>query len=154
GDGTPFTCSATLSKDGEFPVYSQLYNNHNGSLLSWLEFTNRANSDFNGLVSWIKPSSPANTRYPSGFAVSAECLGSAYASTNALLSFSNGYMSFSGGEMGYGFVDAVRLTTSGQLVNLSSNALWFASIRANGVFGGWAVNPATGRSATYSGVAF
>ena len=154
GDGTPFTCSATVSRDGEFPLYAQLYKGNNGSILSWLSFTNRPTTDFDGLLSWIKPASAPNTSYASGFAVNASCLGSAYDATNAMFTFNHAAISFSGGELGAGFTNAVRVEASGELANLAANPLVSVSVPATGLFYGWVMNPATGRFVAYRGAAF
>ena len=156
-DGTAFSQSAQLSREGLCPLYVPLYSGH-GLLLSWLAFTNQPNDDFHGLLSWLKPADLAGRVYPGGFAYQCLATGSAYrrpvASTNQVLNFTNAYLGFSGGNLVADFTNSVVLGLNNQLANLSSNPLTWSFSLATGTFKGSAIDPATGKALPFSGAVF
>jgi hypothetical protein len=94
GDGAPMSQKVSLSKDGLWPLYVQLYKttnvitnlttqlpvtntaNYRGSLLGWVLFTNQSPT---GMVHWIKTAEAAtNYFYPAGFTSAVDIIGSPY----------------------------------------------------------------------------
>jgi hypothetical protein len=151
GDGTAISVSSPLARDGRFPLYAQLYSSA-GSVLSWLRFTNRPWSDFDGPLHWSRPANPTSPSYPAGFAVASFCVGSVYNATNTpLLALTNVAMAFYGGSLGIGFQNQVTFLPSGSLTNYSTNKLSFSLTKSTGLFSGSVVNPATGASFNYNG---
>ncbi len=76
-DSAPFTASSYLSKNRQWPFYVSLYSG-GGSVIGWIMFTNLANADMTGDLTWIKPVTIA-TFYPGGFTNSLSVIGSAFA---------------------------------------------------------------------------
>jgi uncharacterized repeat protein (TIGR03803 family) len=65
-DGTAISQSSVVSKDGNWPLYINLYRG-NGSLWGWVNFTNQTLTTSSG-ISWISTGNPArNALYGSGF---------------------------------------------------------------------------------------
>jgi hypothetical protein len=156
-DGTAVSQSATLSQQGLWPLYIALYSGQ-GSLLSWLAFTNQPGNDFNGLLSWIKPANPAATYYPAGFTNQCLAIGSAYlkpaTSGSNVLNLTNAGVVFSGGNLAADFTNSVVFGPSSQITNLSSNPLTLTFSLSAGTFKGSVTDPATGNSLPFSGAVF
>ena len=74
-DGTKLSQSAPLSRSGLWPLYVPLYSGQ-GSIMSWLAFTNQPNDDVSGLVSWIKPSNLKARYFPGGYTNECQAIGS------------------------------------------------------------------------------
>jgi len=81
GDGTKITHTATVSAApiGAWPLYLSLYGGK-GSLLGYItfDFDPTLVDDFNGLVTWTKPPTPAAKYYPAGFEMETFAAGSIY----------------------------------------------------------------------------
>ena len=148
-DGTRCSQSAHVSKTGVWPLYAALYSGQ-GLVLSWLNFTNRANDDLHGTVHWINP--PGSTDYASsGFAYSLEATGSAYQQETTPLPGQNAHVSFRGGDLGPGFTNLVSLDT-GKFENQGQNPLTLKLSRNNGLFQGKVTDPTSGASYRFGGV--
>ena len=99
GDGTNVSQSTLLSKEGEWPLFFSPYAGK-GLVLGWVQFTNEAQTDFRGMVNWIKLPQPRAKYYPAGFVFTngTEVFGSVYTNkpgrpalnwTNGLLTLQN-----------------------------------------------------------------
>ena len=112
GDGSVFTRTTYVSKQGMWPIYLPLYHGK-GSLLSWLIMADRTGDDINGMASWIKPQLPAERYYPAGFTNETEIIGSTYkrpsGATNQVLDLIPTTVAFSGGELAEDFANSVAL---------------------------------------------
>jgi len=79
GDTTTISQTVPISKDGNVPVYMNLYAN-GGLLEGWINVTNRA---LTGILTWIRPSGvfqPAG--FPQGFVTTAQVTGAAFQQRN------------------------------------------------------------------------
>jgi len=97
-DGSKIAQTAPISKDGQWPLYATLYGGQ-GSVLSWLSFTNDDSRSVTGRVHWIKPAAPGAALYPGGFTNTIPAYGSGYtanAMTNLLGSQSEFCMAITG----------------------------------------------------------
>jgi hypothetical protein len=153
-DGTRVSWSAPVSKRGSWPLYMSLYAG-NGSVLSWLTFTNTAQSDVAGLLSWIKPANIMARYYPGGFAAEYGAVGSRYVTPPigaGILNLTNGTLTFVGGNLAADFTNSLDLSLSGRVTNLSSNRLALSFSLPTGLFNGSVVEPSSAKALTFKGV--
>jgi hypothetical protein len=153
-DGSRLTEAAPISKDGYWPFYDSLYGGK-GSILGWLNFTNTASDDLQGLVYWLRPAQPGSRLYPSGFTNETAAVGSNYrlpAPMSRVINLTNGLVEFSGGDLSSPFTNAVVLGPDNKLTNLSSNRLAVTLRLHTGRWRGTATDPATGQSFALQGI--
>jgi len=152
GDGTKVSQSALLSPDGQWPLYATLYS-RNGLMMSWMTFTNQAESDLNGALSWIKQPYARSRNYPAGFTKDYEAVGSAYVAplgTNQVLNFENSRMDFIGGNLASNLTTA--LVAGPKNSQASGEGLTMKFSLSSGAFSGKTLDPATSRSLSFRGV--
>jgi hypothetical protein len=156
-DGTKFSQSAPLSPGGLWGLYAPLYAGQ-GSVLSWLAFTNRPTDDLNGALSWFKPANSRARYYPGGFTNDCQAVGSAYlrplVARTPMLNLANATLSFTGGDLTASIINLLAETSSGQLGNISANRLSLSFSPATGAFRGSVTDPASGSSMPFSGAVF
>ncbi len=157
-DNTPIAQKVPLSQNGHWPFFQTLYAK-GGSMLGWINFTNRMEDDLRGDLSWLKPLFIKSPFYTNGFPYRATATGSRYQpSTGPLdpvLDFTDATLGFTGGNLIEAFTNRVLLTNATKLLNLSSNSLTFTLTKANGSFSGSVTHPNvpnSGRKAAYKGV--
>jgi hypothetical protein len=73
---------------------------------------------------------------------------------NHVLNLTTASVAFCGGNLAPNFTNSVSLGLSSRVTNLSSNRLTLSFSTATGTFRGQATDPATGRSAAFSGAVF
>ena len=156
-DGTKVTQSVPLSRNGSWPLYVSLYSGK-GSVVSWLAFTNQANDDLNGSLSWIKPASVKSGYYPAGFTHECNAFGSVYIppanATQHILNLTAASVTFCGGNLAPDFTNSVALGLSSRVTNLSSNKFTLSFSSSTGTFRGKATDPSTGKWLSFSGAVF
>lgn len=102
GDGSKFTQTSDLTKNGQIPVYASLYKKA-GSLIGWLTVTE---ADANGTLSWIKPGT-------NGFEADIQAIGSAFNATNSpLLTLSNAVIEIGGDGLADSLLVPVTLSNN------------------------------------------
>jgi hypothetical protein len=128
-----------LSKNGHWPLYVSLYGGK-GALLGWATFADGPTTDFDGVMSWIKPVLSTTKYYPDGFTSEAALLGSRYAppvgATNRVLGQTNTVVLLTGGNLSHSFTNEVVLGMSSKVTNVSSNTLAISFTLASGLFSG------------------
>ena len=149
-DGTPFTQSAPLWRDGRLPLYVPLYGGR-GSIHCPLRFTDTETNDVLGLLTWTRPALPLARFYPAGFTNHLALSGSAYTATNRVLSFTNGFVAFRDGNLGAAFTNNVTLSTSNRVVNASTNPLALTITSGSGMFTGTVKPPGSTKVLTFKG---
>lgn len=153
-DGTKITQSATLGKTGQWPLYLALYSAQ-GSMLSWITFTNAPTTDLNGALSWIKPANVRSKYYPSGFAVIVDAAGARYNAPvgvgSKALNIALGNVVLTDGNLARSITNLVSLGSNNKVTNLSSNKLSLSITLSTGSFSGSVVNPATAKSIRIQG---
>jgi hypothetical protein len=150
-DGTKLSQKIFLSKQNLWPLYVSLYAG-NGSVLSWLTFTNLPGTEIEGLVSWIKLPQAIAKFYPMGFTNVTGVIASTYTLSNPALSFSTGQVSFATGNISENFTNEVMLGIDNKVVNLSSNKLSLTITPANGFFKGSVIDPNSASPIPFNGV--
>jgi hypothetical protein len=150
GDGAKVTQSAIVSRQGYWPLYVPLYSG-NGSIWGWLTFTNDPDSDLSGSVNWIKLAQPSAKLYPAGFTNWFDAIGSVYGFTNGVrvLDLTNGVATFEGGNLSQTITNQFWLGTNNLVTG--SNTLSLKITTTSGLFQGGFINPATGKSNSFSG---
>jgi hypothetical protein len=157
GDGVRVTQSASLSKNGHWPLYSGLrYRGGRGALLGWMNFEDRPNDDLHGTVSWIKDPTTMDKFYPLGFDIQSQAVGSIYLrpvspQTNYVLNLTEAEVSFSGGNLAPDFVNSILIGPSSRVSNLSSNRMTLTFSTAQGTYSGSVVDPTTLKSLRFNG---
>jgi hypothetical protein len=147
-DGTKFSESASLSKDGLWPLYVSLYKG-SGSLASWIAFTNRANDDLNGAINWIKPPG-TGALYADGFATESDAMGSAYTPPPPTNTLSHAAIEFSGGNLISDFSNDLFVSYNNKAFNTSTNSLKLVFSK-NGLFSGKVLEPGSGKKFKFAG---
>jgi hypothetical protein len=152
-DGAMVSQGAQVSKNGLWPLYAPLYLG-NGSLLSWLAFTNQAGSDLNGSLSWIRSSNPKAHYYPGGFTndFNINAVGSAYlppVRTN-ILDLADAQLEFSGGDLANSFTNFLTLGLN-STVKSGSNHLAMTFVLSAGTYYGTVKDPSSGKTWPFRG---
>ena len=149
-DKTPLVAKAPISKNGQWPLYAPLYGGK-GALLGWALFTNQASTDFDGVLSWIKPAMSTAMFYPDGFASESALLGSRYSAplgvTNHVLAMTNAQVLLTGGNLLPSLTNDVILGLSSKITNAGPNVLSLSFTLSSGSFSG-KVTPAGSTIAT------
>jgi hypothetical protein len=150
GDGTPFSQSATLSSQGNWPFYVSLYSG-GGEIIGWLAFSNAPATDLSGPLTWIKPSQRVGKLYPEGFISQTEAIGSRFGFTNKhpILNFTNGEVLLTGGNLAGGITNAALVAANGRITG--TNHLSLTVNTMSGLFSGSIENPATKKTITVHG---
>lgn len=109
GDGTAFANAATLSLDGEWPLFALVYPKSipAGFFGGRVTFRSLAGSDFDGQMTWSKEPNALDPLYPAGFDLTRWLIGSRFQApaigTRALTSLPEGFfntrLSFAGGNI-------------------------------------------------------
>ena len=153
-DGTTFSQSSLVAKDGEWPFYAPLYAGK-GSIIGWLTFaTNNPTQSLHGLVSWTKPALSAAKAYPGGFITEMWAAGSTYAPprTNGVLLFSNAVVQFTGGSLANSPLPfSIGLTARNTILSTNGNALTMSFSTASGLFRGTFRQPGLNQALTFRG---
>ena len=148
-DGAIVSRSATLSKDGIWPLFVPLHNGR-GMLLAWMTFTNLPATDLVGTVMWIKPARPGAQLYPAGFTNAMMVSASRYAKTDPVLELTNGMVVLQGGRLSSPFTNSVTLE-AGVVVGPSNNSVTLTISPKSGLFKGKLHEPASGQAIPFRG---
>jgi hypothetical protein len=151
-DGTKISQSATLSKNGQWPLYVPLYRNR-GALLGWISIAGPPNDDLGGILSWIKPPVPLAKYYPDGFALEVPVMGSRYSAPARgipVLNFSEAAVVLSSAGLADVLVNYVKLDSNNRVT--SANKVSVVFTLSTGAFRGSVPNPAGGKAISFGGV--
>ena len=151
-DGTKATQKTFLSENGHWPLYVPL-NKTNGSLVSWVNFSDEEMTDFSGLFNWFNQAHVAKY-YSAGFTNEATILGSRFTkpnATNQALYLTNATVTFAGGNLAAGFTNDVILDPKGKVTNQDANALSLSINSGNGLISGSAKAPSGGTPISFKG---
>ncbi len=153
-DGTKVAESTSLSTNAQWPFFASLYKGQ-GSIMSWVTFTNTPQTDFSGSVNWARPASPLAKYYPAGFTNQTVILGFAYhqpAKGTGVLNFSSGAVTLEGGNLAQNITNHVLLDGNNRINNLSDNKLSMTVTLATGSLRGTVTDPATLKAIAFGGV--
>jgi lysyl endopeptidase len=154
-DGTAVTESASISQDGDWPLFGSLYK---GQGILWSPMiidTSRASDDIHGPVSWLKAAQNGKF-YPDGFDVEVTGIGSLYQKPSAgtpIIDLSSATVSFAGGDLNNPFANSVTIDTNSKVANQSGNKLTMTFTTTTGLFKGTAKSPDS-ENVSYRGTAF
>ncbi len=136
-DGTKVSQSATLSKNGEWPLYVPLAGG--GLLMSWVTLSSSASADLLGDTAWVKPAVAGSKYYAGGFSFSTVLSGSRYsvpgAGTN-VLGLLEAAVLFSGGNLSAPLSRDLVLDPAGKITNLKSADFTLVFAKSTGLFSG------------------
>jgi hypothetical protein len=153
-DGTKFSQSTTVSKNGHWPLFVPVYRGQ-GSLFGWLKFNTSEGEDLTGEVTWIKPEAPWDLRYPDGFAVIVGCQGSRYARPprgTPILDLTTASIEFAGGGLDRAITNQIVLDSNNRIANFSGNRLSLSFSTTDGTFSGRVQHPVTWAWLPFRGV--
>jgi hypothetical protein len=151
-DGTKVSQSATVSGNDHWPLCLSLYSGR-GSLMSWLAFASKTNSDLAGRLIWLKQADATSEYYPGGFSCECDAFGSIYLSTDPVLNLPAARLTFCGGGLASGITNSItvgphnKVVTPGTQLRLSFSA-------SSGTFSGTLLDPASGKPLPFSGAVF
>jgi len=153
-DGTKLTQSANLVVHGRWPLYVPL---SAGQVLGWLTFSNTAQEDFSGPVSWIKLPVAAAKYYPAGFDLETNAVGSIYrvppSTIIPVLATTNDLVVLTDGNLVTSLTNAVTIGLKSQVFDQSlTNKLTLAITTASGLFKGTFMDPVSRKSVAFNGV--
>jgi hypothetical protein len=150
-DGTRVSQSAALSKDGMWPLYASLYSGR-GQIWSWITFSNQAESDLKGGLSWIKCPNAKALYYPNGFTNEYQSIGSAYLAPlgRTILNFSEGKLEFIGGDLASCITNHLSLGLKSK-VDTGDKRFTMSFTLPNGTYKGRVDDPANGESRQFRG---
>ena len=155
-DKTTLASKVPISKNGQWPLYAPLYGGK-GAFLGWATFTNQTASDFEGLMSWIKPAIATAVYHPAGFNSEAALLGSRYAppvgNTNRILGLTNAVVLINGGNLSESYTNDVVLGFGGKITNASPNSLTLSFNLSSGLFRGNFAPVGAAKGVSFKGVA-
>jgi hypothetical protein len=158
GDGTKIKQTATISEDGSWPVYIPLYANKR-VLSGWLTFTNIVGvSDLCGTLTWAKPAQSNAKLYRNGFTDTVTLKGARYTpppfGTSALAvsnALCNVLFTAGQGNLSSFLSNSITLNVANKVSPCVADKSKFKITSATGLFSGSFPNPATGKSAKFSG---
>lgn len=123
-DGTSFSQSVSISKNGTWPLFVPLYANK-GMLFSQVTFSNSPASTLGGDATWIKPAM-RTAFYSNGFVLNSPLIGSSFVTPSngvRVLNFTNGTVAFNGGNLAEGFTNAVVLNSNNTVTVTGPNSV-------------------------------
>jgi hypothetical protein len=143
-DGTSFSQSVGISKDGAWPFYFPLLSGQ-GSVFSWLTFTNfnLAGTSLAGDVSWIKPPT-LSKYYPDGFTNVTAAVGSTYTPPYPgvrVLNTTNNQVILSGGNVAGLATTITSVLTETNTVQVSGGDVLKLTTPASGYMSGTCPHP-------------
>jgi hypothetical protein len=152
GDGQVLSQSVPVSPSGEWPLYAALYTG-NGSILSWLTFTNDVIAPVRGFLSWIKYPSTATAFYRTGFSNELAVIGSRYAGSTSdrVIRMDYGQVIATDGNLASPVVNTVRLGPTSTITTDSATGFKMTLNRTNGVFSGSFRVPGTTTTRSFYG---
>ena len=151
-DGTVVSQTATLSADGQWPLFTPLYNG-TGQILGWVSFASTTGSDLSGIVTWHKPPNAAAAFYPNGFDFGTNAFGSAYSpAVTPAIGFLNGELVLTGGNLASPIdgLWTIRNNNTAIPADGGNGSLRFTP--AQGFFNGSVPIAGTGKPARFNGV--
>jgi hypothetical protein len=152
-DGTKVSQKATVSKNGDWPLYLNLYKGK-GMLLSRIVFdTNQPDTDLSGLMNWFKRTQVAKY-YPAGFTNESLIVGSRLITPvgiNRLLAPATAVVGFTNGNLVADFANDVTIDAAGKVTNLDTNKLTVSLSKSTGLMTGSATPPTGGKSVSFKG---
>jgi cyclophilin family peptidyl-prolyl cis-trans isomerase len=157
-DGTPFTQSAPVAANGQWPFHSGLYGGR-GAMSGWVGFDfNNPSSDLQGAMRWRKIAPQPGKPYPNGFRFAPALTGSRYtappANDRVLTGLTDGVLALTGPNLSdSGLTNNVSLMPNNTVVNRdpSTNKLSFTLTKPSGLFGGTVRPERESRVVTYKG---
>ncbi len=155
-DATAVSQSTPVARDGSWPLYASLYGG-NGVVIGWMTFTNTADSNLEGDVSWIKTGIVGGKYYPRGFTNDIVAVGSTFSTPavgTRILTLTNAFVELSDGNLSRSLTNRVTLNTnnvvSAALPNTNSLVVTITS--SSGAVTGGFVNPQTKARMSMRGV--
>lgn len=152
-DGTKVSQKVPISKNGDWPLYLNLYKNR-GTFLSRIVIdTNQPDTDLSGLMNWFKRTQVAKY-YGAGFTNESTIVGSRFVpptATTRLLALTTGVVGFTNGNLMADFANDVTLDAAGKVTNLDTNKLSLSLNKASGLMAGAVTPPTGGRSLPFKG---
>lgn len=152
-DGTKVSQKVPISKNGDWPLYLNLYKGK-GMLLSRIAFDiNQPDTDLSGLMNWFKRAQVAKY-YPGGFTNESMIVGSRFtpaAGTNRLLELTTAVVGFTNGNLSADFTNTIAIDARGKAINESANKLTLSVSKSSGSFSGSVTPPTGGKAVSFKG---
>ena len=153
GDGTPMLATGQLDLGGTTcTLFVPLYGSKNpGTIAGNITFENFADSDWDGVLDWIKPAQPSATYYPGGFAITVDLLAAKYVPAP----LRSGAFTLAGGDLpAAGISDSLTISSKNKTTVSGTNGVSLALTPGTGAFSGQFLFPGTNKKTPYSGVMY
>jgi len=155
-DKSALAGKVSLSKNGQWPLYGSLYSGK-GAILGWVTFSDQNATDFDGVLSWIKPALGGARYYPDGFTSEAALLGSHYVRPpdhlTPILPISNALTSLTGGNLGAGCTNDAVLGADSKVTSLGPEDMGLSFNLSSGLFKGHLTPAGGGPAVIFKGAA-
>ena len=152
-DGTKFAAKTPLAANGQWPVHVSLAGN--GSVLSWMNYTNRPADDITGRLSWIRPAQAKARYHAGGFTNETMALGSVFVRPASpllpLLELGDTVLYLSGGNLSTVFTNNITWGEKNKITNRGTNKLTLTITASSGLFSGSFTDPTTGKASKFNG---
>jgi hypothetical protein len=153
-DGTSISRSGLVTKGGGWALFAPLYGGQ-GAVLGGLSFIAAGSNDLGGGVTWTKLAMSRTKYYPAGFFVQTSASGSLYTrppTGRAVLALTSGQVVLSGGDLTQALSSQITIGGNNQVTDVGGNQLNMSFSPSSGLFRGAALDPATGKRLSLSGV--
>lgn len=156
-DRKKFGTGSGIRSDGSVPFFAKLDSSRTSHLHGTLSFTEKTDSDFDGVLTWVKPPALADAFYPHGFAAEIQAIGSRYVNPNpktqtrvlTLSPTGTVVTAFTGGNLATAINQAILVPPTGDLpVTRPLRSLTL--VKSSGLFSGYFVHD-DGLSKPYQG---
>jgi len=152
-DGTKVSQKVPISKNGDWPLYLNLYKGK-GMLLSRVVFdTNQPDTDLSGLMNWFKRPQVAKY-FPGGFTNESTIVGSLFTKPSAtvpLLNLTAAVVGLTNGNLTADIANNVTLDAAGKVTNLDPNKLKVSLSKSSGLMSGSVTPLAGGKAVKFKG---
>lgn len=153
-DGTLFSQSVSISKNGVWPLYAPLYASK-GMVFSWVTFADAPATTLNGEATWIKPAM-RTAFYSNGFTLNKPLIGSSFSTPSngvRVLNFTEGTIAFNGANLAQGFTNNVVLNSNNTTVVTGAVPTTLVLDKTRGLLtGSHFTAPVTSKFTTFNGV--
>jgi hypothetical protein len=153
-DQSVIASKVSLSRNGYWLLYAALYKGQ-GAVLAWIHFADQPTTDFDGVVSWIKPAQHDARYYPAGFTNQTALLGSRYMRppdrTTPILNVTNALVTLWGGNLSQPKTNQVTLNPDSKVTCLGPDDLDLVFNLSSGLFTGRCAPMGGGAGLTFKG---
>jgi len=155
GDGTAFKAAGQLHADQKtVTLFTVLYSGKNpGSIAGNIVLETSSNSDWDGVLDWVKPGQLSGAYYPGGFSLGVDLLAAKYAAP--VMAPGTAVLTLGGGDLPSAAVSGTLTIASTEKVSVSgTSGITLTLTPKTGAFSGKFLYPGTDKKTSFSGVIY